>query len=171
MKLEESGIVVAVGFWTIRFWHRIRNPLSWIPFHWANSDKSYTCKFSPVLYSAIREYILAVWTSYFLLTGWNRENVISVLLVPVFLFAILKFKDELEQMSSSWGWTCFSDLHLRFRPSERVFPFFCPSVVLYRFLFLIFRLFVPDFCHFIIPFTRGEILFKQSLKKAIFSSY
>ena len=45
-------------------------------------------------------------------------------MVPVVLFAILKFKDELEQMSSSWGWTCFSDLHLRFRPSERVFPFF-----------------------------------------------
>ena len=145
--------------------------LSWIPFHWANSDKSYTCKFSPVLYSASRDYILAVRTSYFLLTGSNPENVISVLLVPVVLFAILKFKDELEQMSSSWGWTCFSDLQLRFRPSERVFPLFALQSFCPVSFFLIFRLFVPDFCHFIIPFARGEILFKQSLKKAIFSSY
>ena len=156
MKLEESGIVVAVGFWTIRFWHRIWNPrrgmhnsiLSWIPFHWANSDKSYTCKFSPVLYSASRDYILAVRTSYFLLTGSNPENVISVLLVPVVLFAILKFKDELEQMSSSWGWTCFSDLHLRFRPSERVFPFFLPFSRFVPFPFLNFS----SICAWFLPF-------------------
>ena len=45
-------------------------------------------------------------------------------------------------------------------PFNRIVPF----------LFLLLRLFVPDFCHFVISFTR-EILVKQSLKKAIFSSY
>ena len=160
------------------FWHRIRNPrrgihnsmLSWIPFHWAKSDKRCTCEFSPVLYSASRDYILAVWTSYFLHNGSNRENVVSVVSVAVVLFAILKFKDELEQMGSSWGRTCFSDLQLRFDLVNLFFLFF-PFNRFVPFPFLLLRLFVPDFCHFIVSFTRYEILFKQSLKKAIFSWY
>lgn len=158
IKLEESGIAVTIGFWTTRFWHRIRNQrrgihnsiLSWIPFHWANSNESHTCKFSPVLYSASRDYIFAVWTSYFSHTDSNRENIVSVLWVPVLLFAILKSKDELEEMSSSWGRTCFSHLWLGFDLVD-VFFLFCPSIILYRFFFYFFvylcRIFVILSCH------------------------
>lgn len=51
-----------------------------------------------------------------------------------------------------------------FRPSGRVFPFL-PFNHFVPFLFLLLRLFVPDFCHFIMSFTR-EILFKQFILRS-----